>query len=86
MELVGPWADAAAVREVLLEAGRGFGLSVSGSRGSTAATLESGWIPAPIPAIFSGERLKAYREWLPATSVEATGSVGGSFSSDDVTD
>jgi Glycine cleavage system T protein (aminomethyltransferase) len=31
-------------------------------------------------------RLKAYREWLPANGYEATGSLGGSFYSDDISD
>ena len=30
--------------------------------------------------------MKAYREWLPANSYEATGSIGGSFVSDNIED
>ena len=30
--------------------------------------------------------MKAYREWLPAASYEATGSIGGSFVSDNIED
>ena len=40
-----------------------------------ANTMESGWIPSPLPAIYTGEKLKAYREWLPADCYEATGSM-----------
>jgi vanillate/3-O-methylgallate O-demethylase len=49
-------------------------------------TLESGWIPSPLPAVFSGDDMKAYREWLPATGYEATGSLGGSFYSNNIAD
>ena len=49
-------------------------------------TLESGWIPCPLPAIFTGDEMKAYREWLPANGYEGTGSLGGSFYSDDIED
>jgi vanillate/3-O-methylgallate O-demethylase len=40
----------------------------------------------PLPAVFTGERMKAYREWLPANGYEAMGSLGGSFYSDDIKD
>ena len=30
--------------------------------------------------------MKAYREWLPGNGYEATGSLGGSFYSDDIAD
>jgi vanillate/3-O-methylgallate O-demethylase len=36
--------------------------------------------------VFSGDDLKAYREWLPANGYEATGSLGGSFYSSDISD
>ncbi|HEV7716711.1 MAG TPA: hypothetical protein VGO53_14030, partial [Steroidobacteraceae bacterium] len=49
-------------------------------------TLESGWIPSPLPAVYTGEKMKKYREWLPAGGYEATGSIGGSFVSDNIED
>jgi vanillate/3-O-methylgallate O-demethylase len=36
--------------------------------------------------VFTGDAMKAYREWLPADGYEATGSLGGSYYSDDITD
>ena len=45
-----------------------------------------GWIPSPLPAIYTSPELKGYREWLGADSYEATGSIGGSFVSDDIRD
>jgi syringate O-demethylase/vanillate/3-O-methylgallate O-demethylase len=39
-----------------------------------------------MPAIYSGNHMKPYREWLSATSWEANASLGGSFVSDRVDD
>jgi vanillate/3-O-methylgallate O-demethylase len=57
-----------------------------GSRAYSSNTLESGWIPSPLPAIYTGEALRGYREWLGATSYEATNALAGSFVSDDIED
>jgi vanillate/3-O-methylgallate O-demethylase len=86
MELFGPWEEVEDVRGALVEAGRDFGLRQVGSRAYATNTLESGWVPSPLPAVFVGEELKAYREWLPADGYEGTGSLGGSYYSDDITD
>jgi syringate O-demethylase len=85
-ELFGPWEDREAVREAILSAGEELGLRQVGGRAYSSNTLESGWIPSPLPAVYSGESTKAYREWLPAAGYEATASLGGSFSSDDIDD
>ena len=37
-----------------------------GARAYATNTLESGWIPSPLPAVYTGEKMKKYREWLPA--------------------
>ncbi len=86
MELFGPWEERDEVKAALVEAGRELGLRQVGSRVYATNTLESGWIPCPLPAIFTGDELKAYREWLPGDWYEATGSLGGSFYSDDIED
>ncbi len=86
MELFGPWEEAEDVRAAIVEAGREFGLRQVGSRVYATNTLESGWIPCPLPAVFTGEAMKAYREWLPANGYEGTGSLGGSFYSTDIAD
>jgi syringate O-demethylase len=85
-ELFGPWDDGEAVREALLEAGEEFGLRQVGGRAYSSNTLESGWIPSPLPAVYSGDSLKAYREWLPAAGYEGSASIGGSLVSDDIED
>jgi syringate O-demethylase len=85
-ELFGPWDDGEAVREALVEAGEDFGLRRVGGRAYSSNTLESGWIPSPLPAVYSGESLKPYREWLPAKGYEGSASIGGSFSSAGIED
>ncbi|HEY7840798.1 MAG TPA: aminomethyl transferase family protein, partial [Gammaproteobacteria bacterium] len=85
-ELFGPWADGEEVRAAIVDAGRDFGLRQAGARCYSSNTLESGWIPSPMPAIYSGEKLKAYREWLPANSFEAIASLGGSLESKNIED
>jgi vanillate/3-O-methylgallate O-demethylase len=82
-ELFGPWADGEQIRDAILAAGEGLGLVRAGARAYSSANLESGWVPAPCPAIFTGEDTAAYRRWLP---VERAGSLGGSLGSDDVRD
>jgi vanillate/3-O-methylgallate O-demethylase len=86
LELFGPWEDGETVRAAIVEAGEEFGLRQVGARVYATNTLESGWIPSPLPAIFSGQEMEAYRRWLPAKGYEATGSLGGSFYSDDIED
>ncbi len=85
-ELFGPWEDGAAVRTALIEAGEEFGMRLVGGRAYSSNTLESGWIPSPLPAVYSSDAMQEYREWLPASGYEARASIGGSFVSDDIED
>jgi vanillate/3-O-methylgallate O-demethylase len=39
-----------------------------------------------VPAVYTGEKMKAYRQWLPGTSYEANASLGGSFVSNNIED
>jgi vanillate/3-O-methylgallate O-demethylase len=83
-ELFGPWDDGDAVLAALLEAGEDHGLVRVGAKAYSTANLESGWVPAPMTALFSDDPLmQEYREWLP---VEKVGSLGGSLHSTDVRD
>jgi glycine cleavage system aminomethyltransferase T len=86
LELFGPWEEGEAVKVAIVEAGREFGLRQVGARAYSSNTLESGWIPSPMPAIYSGEKMKSYRQWLPANGYEAMASLGGSFYSDNIED
>ncbi len=86
LELHGPIADAERVRDAIVAAGDAFGLHLGGSRAYSTVSPESGWIPSPMPALYSGEAMKPYREWLPGDGFEATASLGGSFLSDEIAD
>jgi glycine cleavage system aminomethyltransferase T len=85
-ELFGPWAEGEDVRLALVEAGKEFGLRQVGARAYSSNTLESGWIPSPMPAVYTGEKMKAYRQWLPENAYEAIASLGGSFLSQNIED
>ena len=85
-ELFGPWEDYEPVHAALVAAGAEFGLRLVGGRAYSSNALESGWIPSPLPAVYSGEALRPYREWLPATGYEGSASIGGSFVSEDIED
>jgi glycine cleavage system aminomethyltransferase T len=85
-ELFGPWEDYQAVHGALVAAGRDHGLALVGGRAYSSNTLESGWLPSPLPAVYTGNdpMLKAYREWLSGKSYEGMCSVGGSWVPDTV--
>lgn len=83
LELFGPWEDGQAILDAILEVGGEFGLHRVGTKAYSTANLESGWMPALVPAIYDGDEMRAFREWLPAS---AAGSLGGSFLSSDIRD
>jgi glycine cleavage system aminomethyltransferase T len=82
-ELFGPWAEGDAIRAAILEAGADLGITQVGSMAYSSANLESAWVPSPVPAIFSGDGMDAYRAWLPAARA---GSIAGSVDSPDIED
>lgn len=86
LEIWGPYEEREEIRAAIVEAGAEFGLHQVGARAYATNALESGWIPSPLPAVYTGAKMKAYREWLPADSYEATASIGGSFNSSDIED
>lgn len=86
LEIWGPYNEWPIIRDAILEAGAEFGIVPVGGRTYPAATFESGWLPSALPAIYTGEALKAYREWLPASSYEAVCSIGGSFVPTDISE
>jgi vanillate/3-O-methylgallate O-demethylase len=86
LEVWGPYEQMEEIRAAIVEAGKDFGLVQVGARAYATNTLESGWIPSPLPAVYTGEKMKKYREWLPANGYEATGSLGGSYVSNNIED
>ncbi|MBU0556686.1 MAG: aminomethyl transferase family protein [Alphaproteobacteria bacterium] len=86
LEFWGPWDEGDEVRAKIMEAGAEFGLKLVGGRAYGTCAVEAGWIPSPLQAIYSGESMRAYREWLPGNGFEANASIGGSFISDNIED
>ena len=86
LELFGPMAEGEEIKAAILEAGKDFGLLQGGAKAYSTVAHESGWIPSEMPAIYSGEKMKPYREWLSADGFEANASLGGSFVSENIED
>ena len=86
LELFGPYEDFDFIRDAILKAGEEFGIEPCGSRAYSSNTLESGWIPSPLPAVYTSPGMRGYRESLPANGYEATNPIAGSFVSGDIED
>ena len=85
-EIFGPWEHGDDVRNAIVEAGAEFGLRQVGARTYPTSCLESGWIPSPLPAVYTGDAMKGYRQWLKGNSYEAMASLGGSYYSTNIAD
>lgn len=85
-EFIGPWRSAAAVKDALLLAGEKFGLVHVGALAYASASVESGWIPSPVPGIYTDPDLADYRAWLPLYGIEGQRPLNGSFFSEDIED
>jgi vanillate/3-O-methylgallate O-demethylase len=86
LEIWGPYEDGDRIKDAILKAGAEFGIVPVGSRAYPSNTLESGWIPSPLPAVYTDPRMESYRKWLPSNSYEAVGAIGGSFVSNNIED
>ena len=89
LEIWGPYAEKHYIQSTIQQAARDAGVDLHfvGSRAYATNTLESGWIPSPLPGIYTGSgMMQEYRDWLAADSYEAVGSIGGSLVSDNIED
>jgi glycine cleavage system aminomethyltransferase T len=86
VELSGRYEDGPTVRAHLLKIGHDYGLMQGGTLAYFSATTESGWMASPFPGIFTSEKLRDYRKWLPADTWEAGAQLGGSFRSSKLED
>ena len=89
LEIWGPYDDKHYIQSTIQQAARDIGVDLVqvGSRAYSTNTLESGWIPSPLPGIYTGDgMMQEYRDWLGADSYEAAGSIGGSFVSKEILD
>jgi glycine cleavage system aminomethyltransferase T len=85
-EFIGDWQDGAAVKEALLAAGEPLGLVHVGALAYPTSGVESGWIAAPVPAIYTSPDLAGYRKYLGLYSFEGQNPLYGSFFSDSIED
>ena len=85
-ELIGELEHAKAVEDILFTTGEQFGLHRVGAWAYASASVESGWIPSPIPGIYTDPELADYRRWLPLFGIEGQRPLGGSFYSPDIED
>ena len=61
LEIWGPYAKAKKSARRLSKPARSSVCMQVGSRAYATNTLESGWIPSPLPAVYTGDKMKAYR-------------------------
>src|SRR5690606_22467992 len=82
----GPWEDYQAVHSALVEAGKNDGLELVGGRAYSSNTLESGWLPSPLPAFYTGDSqmMKDFRAWASGKSYAGMCSIGGSYVPDSI--
>lgn len=85
-EFLGDWADGAAIKDALLRAGEPLGLVHVGAQAYPTASLESGWIPTVVPAIYTDPGLADYRRYVGLYSFEGQKPLHGSYYSDAIED
>ena len=86
VEMSGPVAQGAAVRNALMRAGEKHGLVAGGRLAYFSTLTESGWLGYPLPAVYTDKKLEQYRHWLPADSWEGKAQLSGSFRSSNIED
>ena len=60
LEVGGPYEEYDEIRETIVKAGKEFGMLQVGARAYSSNTLESGWIPSPLPAVYTGKTRAPY--------------------------
>lgn len=85
-ELSGDYQHLDKVRDAIMKAGEKHGIRLGGLLLYFSHGLMGGWIAYPLPAIYTGDELRAYREWLSADSWEANAQIGGSLYSENIED
>ncbi len=85
-EFIGDYVHHESVKEALMGAGEPLGLVQVGALAYPTAQAESGWIPAPTPAIYTAPSLLGYRQWLSLNTVDGRQPLSGSFYSENIED
>lgn len=86
VELSGPYEQMERVRSALLNSGKKHGLVEGGTKTYFSTIFEFGWMPYPLPGIYTGEELRDFREWLSGKGWEANAQLAGSFVSQNIED
>ena len=63
-EFFGPWEYAETVKQALFNAGEPLGMVQVGGLAYYTNSLESGWIPTPLPGIYTSPDLADYRKFV----------------------
>jgi vanillate/3-O-methylgallate O-demethylase len=85
-ELQGPYEYGEAIEEAILDTGEAYDIRRLGTRAYEPLSVKLGWVTTHVPAIYTGEEMRAYREWLGADTYEGKYSIAGSVTSDDIRD
>lgn len=85
-EIFGDWEQGGAVRDALLKAGEPSGIVRVGGMAYFTNALESGWIPQPLPGIYTSPALEDYRRYLGLFSFEGKFPIKGSYFSENIED
>ncbi|HEX4558988.1 MAG TPA: hypothetical protein VH166_07335 [Mycobacterium sp.] len=86
LEIMGDYARHDEVAAAITEAGKEFGMVQGGALSYPSTCLESGWVALPVPGIYAGDAMKAYRQYLSADHLLAHASLAGSYYSDNIED
>lgn len=78
LEIWGPWDRREEIRSTILEQGEEFGIAEIGAAAYCSSGIASGWIQGVLPAIYTGEGTRGYREWLDVDDLEALHRLVGS--------
>ena len=81
-----PTTEREEIRAAILEAGKEFGIVPVGSRTYASNTLESGWIPSPLPAVYTGDKMKRLPRVASGDATREPARLGGSFVSANIED
>lgn len=78
LEIWGPWERRDHIRDTILKEGEEFGIVEVGAAAYCSSGIESGWLQGVLPAIYSSDETKAYRERLKPNDLEALVRLTGS--------
>jgi len=85
-EFIGEYGDGAYVKDALMTAGEPLGLVHIGAMAYPTSGPESGWLPCPMPGIYTSPELADYRSDIPLFSYEGKNPLYGSYFSPDIED